>query len=83
MEDRIDARNYLSFRTEFFDDLKGQRTGFKTRYSENTFGWGHWVGTTILVRPEVRFERAYDAKAYDNGTKHNQFMAACDMIFFF
>ena len=81
--DKLGPRDYLTFRTELFDDLKGQRTGFKTLYSENTFGWGHWVGNTVLFRPELRFERAYDARAYDNGTKHNQFMFACDAIFFF
>jgi hypothetical protein len=31
-------------------------------------GWGHWIGTTILMRPEVSFMRAYDRPAFDTGT---------------
>ncbi len=77
------VKDHLSFRTEFFDDIKGQRTGFKTRYDEHLIGWGHWVGSTVLFRPELRFDHAYDAHPYDNGTRKSQFMFACDAIFFF
>jgi hypothetical protein len=37
----------------------------------------------VLLRPEIRFERAYNNPAYDNGTKKNQFIIAGDMIFFY
>jgi len=37
----------------------------------------------VLFRPELRFERSYDAPAYDNGTKKNQLMFAGDEIYFF
>jgi hypothetical protein len=40
----------------------------------------HWVGTTIQMRPELRFERAWDTKAYDRGTKQNQLTFATDLI---
>ncbi len=40
----------------------------RNRYSENTFMWSHWIGSTIQIRPEVRFDRASDRNAYDNGT---------------
>jgi hypothetical protein len=83
VEKKLGPKDYLSFRTEFFDDIKGQRTGFKTRYSEHLIGWGHWVGSTVLFRPELRFDHAYDATPYDNGTRHSQLMFACDAIFFF
>ena len=83
VEKQLSGKDYLSFRNEFVDDHAGQRTGFKTRYSEHLVGWGHWFGTTVLLRPELRFERAYDAPAYDNGTKKNQFTAAADFIYFF
>ena len=81
--DQISPRDYLTIRNEYFDDIRGQRTGFRTRYSEHMFGWGHWVGSTVVVRPELRFERSYDTTAYNNGTKKNQFTFACDMILFF
>jgi hypothetical protein len=80
---QISPKSYLTIRNEYFDDIKGQRTGFKTKYSEHLIGWGHWVGTTILVRPELRFERSYNVPAYDDGTKKNQVTAACDVIWFF
>jgi hypothetical protein len=82
-EYQASKHDYVSIRNEFFDDFVGQRTGFKTRYTEHMLGWGHWVGTTVLFRPEVRFERAYDSPAYDNGTRKNQITFASDVILFF
>ena len=43
--------------------------------------WGHWIGTTIQLRPQLRFERAWDTPAYNNGQHHNQLTA--DLIFHF
>ncbi len=83
MEKQLSPKNYLSIRNEFLDDFVGQRTGYKSRYSEHLLGIGHWVGTTILIRPELRYERSYDTPAYNNGTKKNQFTASSDIIWFF
>lgn len=83
VEKEFNKHNYLTIRNEYMDDMRGQRTGFKTKYTEHLIGWGHWVGTTVLFRPELRFERSYDVPAYDNGTKKNQLMLAGDVIYFF
>jgi hypothetical protein len=83
VERQFGKKDYLSIRNEFFDDIKGQRTGYKDKYSEHMVGWGHWVGTTILMRPEISFMRAYDRPAFDSGTKQNQTMLAGDIIFFY
>jgi hypothetical protein len=83
VEKQFSKRDYFTIRNEFFDDAKGQRTGFKTKYSEHLLGWGHWIGTTILLRPELRYERSYDVPAYNNGTKKDQLVFASDVIFFF
>jgi hypothetical protein len=83
IEYQAGKRDYFTFRNEFFDDFVGQRTGFKTFYTEHLIGWGHWVGTTVLFRPELRFERSYSAPAYDNGIRKNQLTLASDVIFFF
>jgi hypothetical protein len=80
---QLSPHDFLSFRSDYLDDKKGQRTGYMTRYSENTFMWGHWIGSTIQFRPEVRFDHAWDRKAYDNGKKQSQFTLAGDMIFHF
>jgi hypothetical protein len=83
VEKQFSKHDYFTIRNEFFDDAKGQRTGFKTKYSEHLLGWGHWIGNTILIRPEVRYERSYDVPAYNNGTKKDQLVFASDVIFFF
>src|ERR1700685_1275955 len=68
VEKQFYKHDYFTIRNEFFNDAKGQRTGFKTNYSEHMLGWGHWIGSTILIRPELRYERSYDVPAYNNGT---------------
>ncbi len=83
VEKQLSVKNYVSIRTDFLDDVKGQRTGYKTRYAEETLMWGHWVGSTVLFRPEIRFDRAFDRRAYDNGTRQSQFQMAMDVIFKF
>jgi hypothetical protein len=83
LEKQLSDKNFLSIRTDFLDDLKGQRTGFKTPYAEETLMWGHWVGSTILFRPELRFDRSFHTRAYDRGTRSSQFQFAMDAIFKF
>jgi hypothetical protein len=79
----ISKKNFISVRNEYFDDLKGQRTGFKTKYTEHMVSFNHWIGSTIVFRPEVRYEYSYDTPAFDNGQKKAQLMFAGDMIFFY
>jgi len=83
VERQLSKKDTLSIRNEYFDDIKGQRTGYKDHYSEHMVSWNHWIGSTLVFRPELRFERAYENPAYDNGTKKNQFIASGDMIWFF
>jgi hypothetical protein len=80
VERQLSEKNYISIRTDFLDDLKGQRTGFKTPYAEGTLMWGHWVGSTILIRPELRFDHSFRERAYDDGTRSSQFQLALDVI---
>ena len=80
---QIGPKDYVTFRNEFFDDLKGQRTGFRSRFTTHTVSWNHWVGSTFLFRPELRYDRAYDAPAYDSGLKKRQWMFAADVIWFY
>ncbi len=73
----------LIVRNEFMDDSKGQRTGFATKYTEHDISWNHWIGSTVVFRPELRYEHAYDSPAYNDGNKKSQLMFAADAIFFF
>ena len=71
------------------NDAKGQRTGFKTRYAEFDLSYTHWIGDTVELRPEIRYEHAFNQDAYNNPTavlgagKKDQLMLAADMIFHF
>jgi hypothetical protein len=42
--------------------------------------YGHWIGTTVVFRPSIRFEHAYDRAAYDAGQRQSQFSFAMDVI---
>jgi hypothetical protein len=79
----LGAHDFVSFRSDFLNDKKGQRTGYAGRYSEGTLALSHWVGTTVQMRPELRFDHAWDNKAYDKGTRRNQLTLAADVIFHF
>jgi hypothetical protein len=80
LQKTLSKSDYLSIRTDLLDDSKGQRTGYKTLYSEHTLMWGHWISDLITIRPEVRFDHAYDMPAFNLGTKENQFTFALDVI---
>ncbi len=83
LEHEFNTRSYLSIRNEFVDDIKGQRTGYATTYSEHLIGYGHWIGSTVLFRPEIRLEHSYELPAYDLGTKKTQFIVAADLTYHF
>ena len=81
LEKELSLHNLIYFRCDFLNDKKGQRTGYATR--QNTISWTHWISTTVEIRPELRFERAGDRKAYDFGQRRNQLTIASDLIFHF
>jgi len=83
LEKELTHKDYLSFRNEFVNDIKGQRTGYATKYSEHLISYGHWIGTSVLFRPELRLEHSYDVAAYDLGTKKTQFVVAGDVTYHF
>jgi hypothetical protein len=83
VQKELGTHNYLSFRSDFLNDEKGQRTGVKTRYSENTLSWNHWFGSTVQLRPEVRFDHSWDRAGYDDGRHSSQFTAASDLVYHF
>jgi hypothetical protein len=83
MQVELSPHSFLAFRGDFLDDQKGQRTGYATRYSEGTVSWNRWFGATVQLRPELRFDHAWDRRAYDGRRDRNQFTAASDLIFHF
>jgi hypothetical protein len=79
----LSPHDFISFRSDFLNDKKGQRTGVNTKYTENTFMWSHWVGSTVQIRPEMRFDHSWDRAGYDKGTKSSQFTFSSDLVFHF
>ncbi len=55
----------LSFRTEYFNDMTGQRTGVATSYAEWSIGLQHWFSPQIEVRPEFTYYRSFQANAFN------------------
>jgi hypothetical protein len=80
---QLKKKDFISFRNEVFDDLRGQRTGTKGVYYETGISWNHWIGSTIVFRPELRWEHNFNNPAYDGGNRNSQFMFASDVIWFF
>ncbi len=80
---QFSPHTFVSFRSDFLNDKKGQRTGYAGKYTENTLSLNHWIGTTVQIRPEIRFDHAWARRSYDDGTRTNQFTVASDLIFHF
>ena len=76
----LNSSNMISFRNEFYNDQKGQRTGYATKYSSHTLGLTHWVSSDLEIRPEIRYEHSYDVNAYNAGKKNYQAIALVDAI---
>jgi hypothetical protein len=79
----INSKLMIGFRSDFLDDKKGQRTGFATKYTENTLYATKYIGSTIMLRPEIRFDHSWDLAAYNAGRARNQFFFGMDLIYKF
>lgn len=80
IEYKIRDKSFMSFRTDYLDDSRGQFSGFATSYMSWTLGVTHFVTNLVSIRPEVRYETAFNATPYDNGTKKNQAIFVVDAI---
>lgn len=80
-------RDYITLRPiDYLGDTRGWRTGFPTTYSSWTIGWCHHFSDLLLIRPEIRYDRALSyhngtvVTPYDNGTRRFQFTFGMDLI---
>ena len=79
----LSKKDYISIRNECLNDMNGSRTGFATWYTSHTIGWSHHFSDLIIIRPEVRYEQAWNnnnVTPYDGGTKNSQMTAAMDLV---
>jgi Putative beta-barrel porin-2, OmpL-like. bbp2 len=79
----VTSKFMFGFRSDFLDDKKGQRTGFATKYTENTLYATRYIGSTVMFRPELRFDHSWDLEAYNNGKARNQLFFGMDVIYKF
>lgn len=82
LEIKTSPRDVVSFRTDYMNDPRGERSGFATSYGSLTLGLMHRFNSTLIVRPEVRVEKAFanGVTPYDNGTKAYQSTFGIDLI---
>jgi hypothetical protein len=87
---RISGLDNLTFRGEFYNDMQGQRTGTKTRYTEFGIGWQHWFSPQVELRPEVTYYHSLDAKAFNGNAnalippnRNYAVVSAMDLIWHF
>ena len=50
---------------------------------KNTLYATKYIGTTIMLRPELRFDHSWDLAAYNNGKARNQLFFGLDLIYKF
>ena len=79
----INSKFMIGFRSDLLNDKKGQRTGFATKYTENTLYATKYIGSTVMLRPEIRFDHSWDLAAYNNGRARNQLFFGMDLIYKF
>lgn len=75
-------KDYITIRNDALNDVQGQRTGFATWYTSHTVGWSHHFTDFVLIRPEVRYDHAWNndgVTPYNGGNRVYQFTAAMDL----
>jgi hypothetical protein len=79
----VNSRLFLGLRSDFLNDKKGQRTGIAGKYTENTLYATKTFGTTVLLRPELRFDHSWDRPGYNGSKARNQLFFGVDLIYKF
>jgi hypothetical protein len=83
-EYKLGSKDFLSVRNDWLDDVDGERTGFATQYASWTVGVTHDLTALTEIRPELRYERAFNGPTpYDDGTRRDQYTFSVDIIQFF
>jgi Putative beta-barrel porin-2, OmpL-like. bbp2 len=87
-----DPLNNFTWRTEWYDDPNGWRTGTggRTEYFDIGLSWQHWFSPQIEIRPEITFWHSVGTAAFNGygidgvaNNKKNTAEFASDLIFHF
>jgi Putative beta-barrel porin-2, OmpL-like. bbp2 len=76
---QLSNRDYFTIRNEWWNDARGERTGFATNYSSHTIGISHQFNDLLMIRPEIGFYHSYDVPAFDLGKSNNLLMGGFDL----
>ena len=74
----LSERDYLTLRNEWYDDVRGMRTGVAGNYTSHTVGISHQFNDVFMVRPEVGYYRNWNEPAFDLGTKKGIWIYGAD-----
>jgi hypothetical protein len=79
---KVSDKDVVTFRTDYMNDPRGERSGFATSYGSLTLGLMHRFSPVLITRPEFRVEKAFanGVTPYDNGTKAYQTTFGLDFI---
>ncbi|MGD0635129.1 MAG: outer membrane beta-barrel protein [Beijerinckiaceae bacterium] len=80
---KVGPMDNITGRLEFYNDERGQRTGYATRYFNQAIGYQHWLSPSVELRPEMAWYHSLDAAAFENGNKHEVAIASMDVTWHF
>jgi hypothetical protein len=64
---RFAPNAFFTVRNEFWNDGGGARSGYASSYDENSIGIQYWPNKLIMIRPEIRYERALTHNGLETG----------------
>jgi hypothetical protein len=76
---KLNKKDFLTVRNEWWRDEEGERTGFAGNYTSHSIGITHNLSPTFQVRPEIGYYRNWDQPAFDLGTKQYLLQYGLDM----
>ncbi len=77
---KTSEKSFFVARSDILDDPRGFRTGYAGAYFEHTLGMTFHLTPWCMTRPEIRFDYTSGQKAFDNGTRREQFTFSWDII---
>jgi hypothetical protein len=74
----LSKRDYFTIRNEWWNDQRGERSGFATNYSSHTIGISHQFNDLMMIRPEIGYYRSYNVPAFNLGKANYLIMYGFD-----
>ncbi len=75
---KLTPRLSATTRLEFFDDVEGNRTGYKGLYTAATTGLNFQPRKDVIFRPEIRYDYNNESRPFED--RHGLLTAAADII---